>query len=841
MREGDLMEFSHRGTDRTESWDEWYLENVQTDDDVVQIATGRWPAYRSAETIVASEAVPRRFVDLAVDSCGELFLLAEDGGIHRYLGGDGCDGFVRLDCPTEDVTDPRAIAVTTNSIYVASGDSGRVRVYSRQAIGLRREFEAGISDPVGFVDLDGAIHVVDRGERAGQGVIARLSPDRSITPVVTDLYEPIDVDATADGALYVLEPKVWGKPEQFVIRKIPPQVLAHPPVPAVDTVWIPPGAFRTVGSAAPVAPACIAAGGSGELLVGGDREGAGEDAVFSFRSKRAAFAHQADVPEGCRALVSDRSGDSPRLYLLDGEGSLVVVTARTERQRNRRTGAFDARIRARLDSGHPDNQWHRIRLESDLLESDTEVTLRYAPSQTGDPERFSPDPGSIPGDLTVVSGVGPRKAWRLRRAGIEDVGELAASDPETVANIVSVEEIEVPENEIRGWLTEAESLLVDGTDRLRAVEGIGRAYASRLESAGIDTLDDLVVEDAATIASLLGSRIRTVSTDRTAGWIEDAAARLPDSPDIAELDWQHAVRNPDDVFLRDAVGRYLWVEIALVGTAVTTPELHSIDVTYPRQTYLDELPAVYRADEETYATLEPFLGLFESILSEVGESIEDLATYMDPDGIPAAPGYLEWLGSWLAADLDASWPSAVKRAFIDAAPELYRMRGTRRGLKATIDLYLEHVEVDRSTWDAWAPEGEIELVRVLEHGELACARDPDVAEIYSRVISCPQGFLVLLHPALEREHVSAIGRIVGHQRPAHTSGRAVALRPVTVLTGHENGERGHHSYLGVNAVLSDQAFTVEQSVLGQETVVTAREPHGALGVRSQLDEDTRLS
>ena len=48
---------------------------------------------------------------------------------------------------------------------------------------------------------------------------------------------------------------------------------------------------------------------------------------------------------------------------------------------------------------------------------------------------------------------------------------------------------------------------------------------------------------------------------------------------------------------------------------------------------------------------------------------------------------LPWLGSWLGLLLDERWPDEKRRDLILAAADLYRWRGTRRGLEQFIRVY----------------------------------------------------------------------------------------------------------------------------------------------------------
>ena len=64
-------------------------------------------------------------------------------------------------------------------------------------------------------------------------------------------------------------------------------------------------------------------------------------------------------------------------------------------------------------------------------------------------------------------------------------------------------------------------------------------------------------------------------------------------------------------------GRYLWVRVTLTGGGEATPALRSLRVLYPRHSYLDELPRVYRRDADMAGFLEHFLSLFEHVFTGV--------------------------------------------------------------------------------------------------------------------------------------------------------------------------------------------------------------------------------
>ncbi|MCL4240939.1 MAG: hypothetical protein KJ048_06255 [Dehalococcoidia bacterium] len=100
-----------------------------------------------------------------------------------------------------------------------------------------------------------------------------------------------------------------------------------------------------------------------------------------------------------------------------------------------------------------------------------------------------------------------------------------------------------------------------------------------------------------------------------------------------------------------------------------------------RSNYLEYLPGIYHDSD----FLGRFLLIFEHILSPIDRTIENIPDYFDPDLAP--PDVVTWLGSWLGLVLDARWPDERRRDVVKAAPELFRWRGTRRGLSHFLRLY----------------------------------------------------------------------------------------------------------------------------------------------------------
>jgi phage tail-like protein len=106
-----------------------------------------------------------------------------------------------------------------------------------------------------------------------------------------------------------------------------------------------------------------------------------------------------------------------------------------------------------------------------------------------------------------------------------------------------------------------------------------------------------------------------------------------------------------------------------------------LGVPKTRSSYLDHLPGIYQEDD----FLGRFLLIFEHIFSPVEQTSGSTWTYFDAGLTPE--DFLPWLGSWIGMLVDARMPAENKREVIRAAPELYRWRGTKRGLRAFLKLF----------------------------------------------------------------------------------------------------------------------------------------------------------
>lgn len=130
-------------------------------------------------------------------------------------------------------------------------------------------------------------------------------------------------------------------------------------------------------------------------------------------------------------------------------------------------------------------------------------------------------------DLTCIKGIGARFAQILQEAGTTSFAELARRTPAELQAIVQAPEWRKVDYD--DWISQAQALVdspppVAAGDDLTLIDGVGPAFASRLQEAGIEGFAMLAVADAETLADII--RAPEWRRPDFANWIAQAQARL---------------------------------------------------------------------------------------------------------------------------------------------------------------------------------------------------------------------------------------------------------------------------------------------------------------------------
>jgi phage tail-like protein len=166
--------------------------------------------------------------------------------------------------------------------------------------------------------------------------------------------------------------------------------------------------------------------------------------------------------------------------------------------------------------------------------------------------------------------------------------------------------------------------------------------------------------------------------------------------------WQTARRTLDtdgscvdwDCLVRSGPGRFLWLRLRLRGDGRVSPALFRVTLEMPRLSLARWLPGVYGEDPAASEFTDRFLSLFDTTIRSIEHQLDVQGALFDPRSTPAEPAakgtpdFLSWLASWVGIALDRHWPESRRRRFLRAVPALFDHRGTTKGLRAVLLLYL---------------------------------------------------------------------------------------------------------------------------------------------------------
>jgi len=188
-----------------------------------------------------------------------------------------------------------------------------------------------------------------------------------------------------------------------------------------------------------------------------------------------------------------------------------------------------------------------------------------------------------------------------------------------------------------------------------------------------------------------------------------------------------------------------------------------VTIWIARRGYLEHLPAIYRRSDAVGRNLvRELCFVFEHMFDSVDINLTDGWRFYDPHVTPLE--FLSWLSGWTAFSLDLDWPEPQKRALIKRAVDLYRIRGTKRGLTLFLRLFTGHEpDIDENTWPfkGFRVEGEgaEEGARV----GLDSVVMPPVDLAHCFVVTMPMKYETVTPDMVIRIH-----QIIQMEKPAHT-------------------------------------------------------------------------
>ena len=216
-----------------------------------------------------------------------------------------------------------------------------------------------------------------------------------------------------------------------------------------------------------------------------------------------------------------------------------------------------------------------------------------------------------------------------------------------------------------------------GEDYLRFAADAGRVASGHVEAGPFDAGENNDWERAALTLSSGGIAKLSTFTSAT-----KAAAVV----------WQPA--SGLDCLVAPAPGRapahagtrrYLWLRADLLGDGRASAALEQVAAETQGESYLDELPRIYRRDDQATRFLERWLAQFRGQLDDRERHLEDVSRDFDPGSAPSA--HLGRAANAIAFALAPETAPDDARALLLRAPDLYARRGTLEGVAAMVAIH----------------------------------------------------------------------------------------------------------------------------------------------------------
>jgi phage tail-like protein len=315
--------------------------------------------------------------------------------------------------------------------------------------------------------------------------------------------------------------------------------------------------------------------------------------------------------------------------------------------------------------------------------------------------------------------------------------------------------------------------------------------------------------------------------------------------------------NNPDCLVQSGPGRYLQLRFTLRSSGEASPQIHTLQVFFPRQSYLQYLPAVFQDDDESRLFLDRFLSIFQTSFDDFDNHIDTLWQLFDPFLVPDR--YFQWLAAWVALPLDPDLQPATKRQLLKSAFQTYLVRGTVAGLQQVIQDYtgvaniriLEHFRL--RNWTSLPLEGGLPGARLWSLNFYARLQVGISSQVGSfRLTNSPEPAMepldwgankfTLLFPAnpyTVQATEAKVQKILDREKPAHT--QAILCPIFARLRIGVQATLGVDAYVGrTNSMILGKLATLSyDSVLSGSPVERDTQALG-LSLHPRLGVDARI-
>lgn len=143
--------------------------------------------------------------------------------------------------------------------------------------------------------------------------------------------------------------------------------------------------------------------------------------------------------------------------------------------------------------------------------------------------------------------------------------------------------------------------------------------------------------------------------------------------------------NLDDLLMFGFKGRYLWLCLEIINYEKQRVKIKSVKLEFPRVSFVDYLPEIYRENEKDDSFLARYLGIFQSVYIDLEDRIDNTPVHFDAE--KTSKDFLNWMADWLSVKNASIWGEKKLRTLIKESVSIYKMKGTKASISKIVKEY----------------------------------------------------------------------------------------------------------------------------------------------------------
>ena len=143
--------------------------------------------------------------------------------------------------------------------------------------------------------------------------------------------------------------------------------------------------------------------------------------------------------------------------------------------------------------------------------------------------------------------------------------------------------------------------------------------------------------------------------------------------------------NVDDMLLFNLKGQYLWLCLEVINYEKERVKIKSVKIEFPRVSFVDYLPEIYKEEEKEDSFLPRYLGIFQSIYVDLEDRIDNTPIQFDTE--KTNKEFLNWIADWLSVKNASIWGEKKLRTLIKESVSIYKMKGTKTSISKIVKEY----------------------------------------------------------------------------------------------------------------------------------------------------------